>query len=343
MMSDRNGISPPKARTQVINAGIRLALMASFVWVLLSGSAFGLGLVEYYGQKVVYVPLNEIGSPHYWSFELQNNGENPVDVAILVESPLIYLESQMVTVAPFSSKKMTFTIMLPDDIHYAVGDFADVPFEVAYVDKATAKNVVLKKGIRGWMAIVVGQQNQVGTNDIHAVLKATGQPMTSFRYADNELGAGFYEPAVVTSFPVPPKPEPVSSGNDGAVFFIAGALIVIMCAACLMFVRWKRSANQSFRHGVGYISILLPFLFAFIVMPNVLADSGSGYDVSAEILEEMPMTQMLTSVGYGISGFLTGITQPVTVFILAIGVVFVVLALVYFFGGAIKSFLGAKY
>jgi hypothetical protein len=334
-MSDRNGISR-------LDAGIGLRLVfftALFASFLMCSSACALGLVEYYGEKVMYVPLTEISSPHYWSFELQNNGDTPVDVAILVTSPLVYLENQLVTVQPYSSQKITFTVYLPSDVHYALGDFADVSFEVAYVTGGSPKNVVLKKGLTGYMGIIVGQKGQQPVRDIHGLLKATGKPMESFRLADNEKSVGFYEPVAVTGLPVPPPAQPIVQNGGNLLIYIVGSGIIIMVALAFILNR-KRSSGRGQMKGFS-----AAFLFAFLLfgVPSVLADSGSGYQVSAEILNEAPITQMMVDVGGGISGMLVGITNPLTLIILTFGIIGAILIIFYGFADGIRNAITGRY
>jgi hypothetical protein len=331
----RNGISRLEA-----GLGLRLmifaALIASF---MMCSSACALGLVEYYGEKVMYIPLIEIGSPHYWSFELQNNGDAPVDVAILMTSSMVYLENQLVTVQPFSSQKVTFTIFLPSDVHYAVGDFADVPFEVAYVDNAVAKNVVLKKGLSGYMGIMVGNKGQQPVRDINGLLAATGKSVEALRLADNEKPADFYHPVVVSGLPLPvPVQQPVQNGGN-LLIYIVGSAIIIMSVAALLFFRKKGSDGKT----MPRVSVAMMMVFMLFGLPSVLADSGSGYQVSAEILNEAPITQLMVSAGNGISGMLVGMTNPLTVLILALGIIGAILIMVYSFASGIKDALTGRF
>jgi hypothetical protein len=332
-MSDRNGSSRLEA-----GAGIRVMLItAVLVSLIMGGSAFGLGLIEYYGEKVLYVPLTEISSPHHWSFELQNNGDTAVDVAILVNSPLVYVENQMVTVQPFSSQKVTFTVFLPTDVHYSLGDFADVPFEVAYVDSAAAKNVVLKKGLTGYMGIMVGKTGQQPVRDIHGLLSATGKPMESFRLASNEMPADFYNPVVVSGLPLPSQPQqPVQNGGN-MLIYIVGSVIVIMVVTGVIYRRSKGSGGKS---KSGVFAALLAFML--LGLPSALADSGSGYTVSAEILEEAPITQLMVNAGNGISGMLVGITNPLVLIILSFGIVAAILIIFYGFADGIRHALSGS-
>lgn len=330
----RNGIS---RRDAGVGAGGMLisAVLASFVLLMMSGPVHALGLVEYFGEKVLYVPLTEIGSPHHWTFELQNNGDTPVNVAILVNSPLVYVKDQMVQVQQFSSKQVTFTVYLPPDVHYAVGDFADVSFEVAYAQQTTGKSVVLRKGLSGYMGVMVGSKGQEPLRDIMGMLAATGKPMDTLRLASNEMGADFYKPVAVTQLPVPPPENPPFQNGGNLMLYIVGSVSIIMLVGVLLYFR-NRSGSPPKMKGSA---LLLAALMMFVVMPSVLADSGAGYTVSAEILEEMPMAQLMIGAGQGISGMLVGMTDPLVMFMLALGVVAGILIIFYGFAEGIKNAL----